>query len=296
MLVAVTLAAFFAFGQCEDNTDLLQALREHDDGNEGAGVLDAAGAERLVREGAMAGSRLMQLAQSFISRPRTRKGAYDYLRDQCKERPYMCEAPFDCVNREFPPHGLVSEENHSDFGGWCFAPPQYLPAVHACAEGDLRGYADLVEPVQRHIVKEVKEIPKAVKWMIPEDFIPTVDAQYCMYQGICDDTDLNTNSSLDDAEAKCDEMFGGRSAWSGRIHMPKDAFDAMMADVQEGTQSISFEGGFHGTIGPHFIDVFAKLACQMGNLRCDAEYCKTKLCSPANWERFGHLAPKNRGQ
>jgi len=95
------------------------------------------------------------------------------------------------------------------------------------------------------------------------------DAEYCFAAGHCNNTKVTANTTFDEAEAMCDQIYG-RNMWSGI-----------------GYGHINMQRYSHmGRKNP-----YSHMACAEGRWHCDVMYCREHLCGVDTWRRiYGRLS------
>uniref|UniRef100_A0A7S1RB68 Uncharacterized protein n=1 Tax=Alexandrium catenella TaxID=2925 RepID=A0A7S1RB68_ALECA len=95
------------------------------------------------------------------------------------------------------------------------------------------------------------------------------DATYCFAAGHCNNTAVKANTTLKEAEAMCDQVYG-RGIWSGI-----------------GYEALNGQRNSHGGRK----NPFAHVACAEGRWHCDVHYCREMICKEDLWRyRFGMLS------
>lgn len=189
----------------------------------------------------------------------------------CEEAPWMCEAPFDCINSTGQVESWekvlkrLAKPSGVNMQGWCYAgSPFYKPARQCLATRDLHGYAESMLQFS-HDYKT-------------EEF----DASYCFMSGHCQNLQVTSNSTLLEAEAICDERYGGPDGWRsvglGQFpQLPPWKYLWDSADQKD-------------------VDIFVILSCAMGNYHCDVNYCHETYCAMESYKKkYQHLAPTLQG-
>jgi len=198
----------------------------------------------------------------------------------CASNPHMCRAPFNCQSwgqkdRFDMMLNGVGKSGHANLRFWCDHAQYGQNLVKEClVNQDLKRSAQVV-----------------FDWTVArEDGTDLLDASYCFIEGHCTNTAVTDNTTLEEAEAMCDERLG-HEAWASSF-LTKPALMAQLMEVQR-KGGMDRREGFRHTL---LTGMFLKFACSMGNYHCDVQYCKHTYCQKEYYvKKFAHLLPKAPG-
>lgn len=161
---------------------------------------------------------------------------------------------------------VATGDGHANLRTWCWLEEFEHSLVTEClVNRDLKKSAHLV--FDQQVARGAGEL----------------DASYCFMEGHCLDTELNENSTIQDAEKQCDRKYG-HAGWA---EVSRNSF------LLDGVSSI-LTGGASASTGFHtksLAESFGKLACAMGNWHCDNVYCKETYCKHPHYrERYSYLS------
>merc|ERR550525_1030583 len=177
----------------------------------------------------------------------------------CKTMPFACEEPFNC-HRKHREHKttIATKDGFPDYSEWCGAKKELLSAISNCVNGHLKTYAVTLHKAQ-------------------DAHSEYADAHYCFAWGHCDNTDVQTNTSIYDAPDICDKHLG-HDTWALYDRREPNFFDSVFA-----------KQGFFTEVGLLHI---AKKACAMGTYHCDVVYCQMEYCHNPWWrDLFNDVRP-----
>uniref|UniRef100_A0A7S4QRW5 Uncharacterized protein n=1 Tax=Alexandrium monilatum TaxID=311494 RepID=A0A7S4QRW5_9DINO len=187
----------------------------------------------------------------------------------CQKHPGLCKEPFNCQD-------YTGDEWHAwkatgvervQLKTWCAA-AQYETFITTClAKKDPVSAAKL-------------QFELTAGGAFGND-VAEYDGSYCFLEGHCVNSEVNENTTMEDAEAMCDRKLG--QSWR------RYASDNLPAEDRIGGVPLPPDGrnGFtnRGQVRP-----FVIMACAMGNLHCDINYCKETYCQmPYYKDKYGHL-------
>merc|ERR1719229_938224 len=92
-----------------------------------------------------------------------------------------------------------------------------------------------------------------------------MDAQFCFASGHCNNTAVKLNSTMEDMEAMCDQVYG-HEVWT------KVGFTILLKAM-----------GGKGMTAPGRFNPWSQMACAMGAWNCDIIYCRQKICNDPQW-------------
>jgi len=183
----------------------------------------------------------------------------------CNAHPLACREPLNChlpMKEKAPGKPLATRDGHADFSTWCDN-ANYIDGATACYYGKLNMYGTLMYQAQLRQSKTILGI----------------DAHYCFAYGHCDNEAITPNTTLKEAEAMCDDVFG--DTWK------KTDGQGLVTpfDVRLSKKGVFLSKGAEKR--------FATMACAMGNYHCDAIYCKQEYCGKEEWRaRYDQFRPK----
>mmetsp|Transcript_19201 Transcript_19201/g.60411 ORF Transcript_19201/g.60411 Transcript_19201/m.60411 type:complete len:240 (+) Transcript_19201:71-790(+) len=174
----------------------------------------------------------------------------------CEKFPSVChDGLFDCHTQR---PGTVTEitaptNGHPNLNAICKM--KYLESYAQCIKGDPLGAAETTYRVQGGHGNAVRKM----------------DAQFCFAAGHCNNTAVTVNSTLEEMEAMCDQVYG-HDTWS------KVGFTIMFKAMTK-------------TSSPGRFNPWSQMACAMGAWHCDIIYCREKICNDPSWRsQYGSLA------
>mmetsp|Transcript_9459 Transcript_9459/g.25639 ORF Transcript_9459/g.25639 Transcript_9459/m.25639 type:complete len:250 (-) Transcript_9459:110-859(-) len=171
----------------------------------------------------------------------------------CKDVPEACGPPFNCnMHTAVTMYSQItkSTDGHPNYNSWCHTP--YLEYALHCKN---RNFPEATLSLTR-----TRERNPALFEM---------DGQYCFAAGHCDNMEVTEETTVDQMETMCDEIFG-HAVWTSKGLL--DLFKAKAGKKRKDNE-------------------YAQLACAMGNFHCDVLYCKEKFCGVEHWKgKYGHLA------
>ncbi|CAL1130074.1 unnamed protein product [Cladocopium goreaui] len=174
---------------------------------------------------------------------------------QCARAPWMCAAPFDCLNTTGQVETLQELKQHLakpsgvNLQSWCHAnPTQWQPGFECIIKQDLQGYAALMRQSSIEYHYEI------------------YDASYCFMSGHCENDQVTLNTTVQEAEQLCDERFPEPQGWRSvglQFPMPSPPFWTM-ADVKQ----------------------IELLACATASYHCDVIYCRQTYCQMEEYKKI----------
>jgi len=171
----------------------------------------------------------------------------------CKDVPQACMPPFNCnMHTALTMYSQItkSTDGHPNYNSWCHT--TYLDYALHC-QG--RNFSEATSALSRSRQRN----PALLE----------MDGQYCFASGHCDNTQVTEETTVEQVETMCDQMFG-REVWASKGLL--DLFKAKAGKKRKDNE-------------------YAQLACAMGNLHCDVLYCQEKFCNVEHWmNKYGHLA------
>uniref|UniRef100_A0A7S1RU05 Uncharacterized protein n=1 Tax=Alexandrium catenella TaxID=2925 RepID=A0A7S1RU05_ALECA len=179
------------------------------------------------------------------------------------QKPVDCEAfPSVCHDGQFDCHmqrpGTVTQitaptNGHANLNAICKM--KYLKSYSQCIQGDPVGAAETTYLMQDGHSGAVKKM----------------DAQFCFAAGHCNNTAVTVNTTIEEMESMCDQIYG-HETWT------KIGFTVMFTAMTK--------QGKPGRFNP-----WSQMACAMGAWNCDIIYCREKICNDPNWKsEFGSLS------
>jgi len=202
----------------------------------------------------------------------------------CEKYPMFCDPKVNCAQQPLTADDkaalqtrLATSDGKANLRTWCMAYPMYATSVQKCiVEGDPKGYA-----------KEMFESQKKLK-------LVSADAIYCFVAGHCNNTEVTDSTTVQEAEAVCDKLYG-HARWSNIGW--KDFMEVLARALQLGRDhKIPKEWNVTGwsslvKLARHEAEISAMTACSMGNYQCDIAYCKANYCDdPGMRAKFGNLS------
>eukprot|EP00931_Biecheleriopsis_adriatica_P070603 TRINITY_DN44374_c0_g1_i1.p1 TRINITY_DN44374_c0_g1~~TRINITY_DN44374_c0_g1_i1.p1 ORF type:complete len:347 (+),score=95.87 TRINITY_DN44374_c0_g1_i1:39-1043(+) len=195
----------------------------------------------------------------------------------CSPKVNCSQSPLTAAERKSYETRLATADGKANQRSWCLAYPMYATSVQKCiVEGDARGYA-----------KEMFESQKKLK-------LVEADAIYCFVAGHCNNTEVTDKTTMEQAEAVCDKLYG-HERWT---HIGWNDFMGVLARALElgTTHKVPKEWNVTGwpslvKLAHHEAEISAMTACAMGNFQCDVAYCKANYCeNPSFRQKFGNLS------
>jgi hypothetical protein len=180
----------------------------------------------------------------------------------CQSQPYMCEEPFNC-DKEPPEEELhrpqiATLDGHADLSAWCGSP--YMAAAKECSSRNMTEYGRIMHNTQ-------------VKLSMGGRGIESMDAHYCFSFGHCDNHDVTERTTLREAEAMCDRIFGHHE-WAS---LTFDDAMKTLAFYPDGDLHLTSDMNMY--LGPKGEYSFAQMSCAMGSFHCDVLYCQQEYCN-----------------
>lgn len=221
---------------------------------------------------------LMQLKGMLGGKHSFKQGPSPLVAFNCTAFPEFCQAPFNCQRNSLPIVDWMNKgygfKGHADMGVWCLSPVYGQYMEQCIVKKDLvqaahTQYDNLVEGVMGgHVALEGT-------------------ASYCFVEGLCKDTDVTAETTLEQAEAICDKKLG-HNTWTsfGSIWNVKSK-----ASVSERFQALIKDRHFSKRS-----QTSALLAgsCASGNYHCDVMLCKETFCQNQKWiDKYGYLEEEN---
>uniref|UniRef100_A0A7S2IJ08 Uncharacterized protein n=1 Tax=Alexandrium andersonii TaxID=327968 RepID=A0A7S2IJ08_9DINO len=171
----------------------------------------------------------------------------------CADVPDACKPPFNCnMHTASSMYSSItySTDGHANYNSWCHTP--YLEYALKC---------------QRRAFPEATVALTRTRELHPE--LVEMDGQYCFAAGHCENSHVSEETTLEQMEDMCDDIFG-HGVWTSKGLL--DLFRAKAGKKRKENE-------------------YAQLACAMGNFHCDVLYCKEKFCEVEHWrKKYGHLA------
>mmetsp|Transcript_96036 Transcript_96036/g.299063 ORF Transcript_96036/g.299063 Transcript_96036/m.299063 type:complete len:258 (-) Transcript_96036:88-861(-) len=171
----------------------------------------------------------------------------------CEDVPGACLPPFNCnQHTAVTMYAQITKttDGHANYNAWCHT--QYLDFALHCQR---RNFPEASVSLSR----TRKRDPRLLE----------MDGQYCFAAGHCDNTNITKDTTVEQTEKMCDQIFG-HEVWAN-----KGLLDLFKAKAR----------------GKRRDNEYAQLACAMGNFQCDVLYCKETICGDAHWKgKYGHLA------
>jgi len=187
----------------------------------------------------------------------------------CSEYPVFCDSKLNCSGNpitvaESVAWGkqLVTADGHANLRSWCMVYPSYATALPKC----------ILEDSKLEYAKAMYEFQTIAQ-------STEADGAYCFGSGLCNNTKVTLNTTLQEAEGICSARYGDR--WKG----------IGWADLEGPVAPAVPEMYNHSPMPRQIAELFAMAACAMGNYQCDVFYCKVNYCQNDDYlQRFGNLS------
>mmetsp|Transcript_86151 Transcript_86151/g.252082 ORF Transcript_86151/g.252082 Transcript_86151/m.252082 type:complete len:238 (-) Transcript_86151:73-786(-) len=174
----------------------------------------------------------------------------------CEQFPSVChDGLFDChLQRPGTVSQITAPTNgHANLNAMCKM--KYLKGYAQCIQGDPLGAAETTYAVQAGHGNAVRKM----------------DAQFCFSAGHCNNTAVTVNTTLEEMEGMCDQIYG-HDVWT------KVGFTIMFTAMTK-------------TTAPGRFNPWSQMACAMGAWNCDIIYCREKICNDPMWRsQYGSLS------
>jgi len=210
------------------------------------------------------------LQQSFRVRDR---GTAEHLQPSgkfdCAAHPSLCKAPFNCQDltpadeQAWDLHGWAA--NGTNWRIWCLM-PHYDKYSSLCASGDIHGAARA-----QYLATTAGKFGK---------YTMEMDGSYCFIGGLCANTAVTNDTTLQEAEEMCDQRFG-HEAWTTMNVQSSLSNHTAQNDLKD------LRHGFHSPLQTR---PFLLAACAMGNYHCDVRMCQVGYCQDEYYvKKYGHF-------
>lgn len=198
----------------------------------------------------------------------------------CEQYPMFCDPKVNCAGkpvsnaeRHSLEKRLATPTGHANPRAWCLIYPLHAMSLQKCVlESNPLGYAEECYAQQEKLG------------------LVDADAVYCFAAGMCNNTEVTLDTTVQQSEAICDHDFG-RNKW---LNIGWKDFNDMMDRAKKllanyGQMNLTDYELF--TIAQREAKISAEVACAMGNYQCDVFYCKQKFCTNDHWRtKYGNLS------
>jgi len=221
----------------------------------------------------------------------------------CTKFPDFCRGPFNCHLPKAPTadkdRGVATFDGHVNYQKWCRLYPRYSKPMTACVSRDYEKYGKLMYAEQEDMSKNPLR-PHMLH----------VQSQLCFLAGHCNNTEVNTGTTVADMEQMCDKRWG-RKKWAEYRYYAGPLFAAYDSATSGGLAPGALPKTIHEGVKKGLSGVFsdlhdvavddgiarswATLSCGLGSYHCDVMYCQQNFCSDPSWrEKHLELSWKER--
>jgi len=204
----------------------------------------------------------------------------------CTRWPQMCQEPFNChkynafksvtwysrgvaVDGHSNPQVLCTQPWSSDYYTKCLVEKDPVGAAHLYYNRTVAG---------QYGHKEHKL---------------ELDASICFLEGYCAEDRVQSNTTMEEAEAVCDSRYG-RERWMVTDSVKADKKDRFSSSIGSLTE---FENSMTGLHSRTQSTPLAMAACAKGYFHCEVVYCKETFCKDVYYqERYGRFLQKYKEQ
>ena len=174
----------------------------------------------------------------------------------------MCSKTFDCLNttgamptKETLQEQIATASGDPQVKSWCHFQANWDNIVKSCL-------------VDRDLRRSAREVFHQVLSKHPQD---EEDAKYCFLSGHCQDSVLDSNSTLEDATRACNQRYPEPHGWKSIGFADLDITQPLTTKARA--------------------DQVSKISCARGGFHCSVAYCQEVYCQMDRYkERFGFLA------
>lgn len=210
-------------------------------------------------------SELLRAPANHFANQQLRQDPNGYFVD-CQMTPWMCEAPFDCVDAQENISDLwrtrwkvATWDGHANPKSWCTDDTFWTTTVKECLVNK--------QPKKAALAKLSVQLSRGVD---------DEDAKYCFLEKHCTNEEVTEDTTPEQAEAICTKRYGERWKRTGM----QDFYSGLKSDAH----NFSYLFGEAGT-ARSFRKAAAKsrIACAQGSFHCDVVYCKETYCKDATY-------------
>ncbi|CAK0843661.1 unnamed protein product [Prorocentrum cordatum] len=180
----------------------------------------------------------------------------------CQLTPWMCEAPFDCIEANENVSDLwrlrwkvAGWDGHSNPKSWCVDDTFWQSTVKECLID--------AQPKKAAASRRSLQLSRG-----GDD----EDAKYCFLEKHCVDDEINEHTTAEQAEAACTKRYGDRWKRTGL----QDFYTGLKKDARN-TSYVFGEAG--SLMASRRAAAKSRIACAQGSFHCDVVYCKEAYCS-----------------
>jgi len=168
-------------------------------------------------------------------------------------------------------HGLATEDGHANVRSWC------MPGLEHYADTLLKECITGRDP---------KTSAAALLSSSTTEGLQELDASFCFSEGHCSNAQVSDESTVEQAEKICDEMFG-RAAWTSEFM--QSVSKAFASRNSKKPALMKLKNGFTSKA---MTKALSLAACAQGTFHCEVQYCKHTHCKDSSQvSKYGPLAP-----